>query len=243
MIIKEIGFGNLEEAFIEDRLHDTVNIIFSDDNNKGKTLVIQGLMYSLGNEPIFPSGFLAEKYYFYSQIVINGDTVEFLRHRNSVAINFRETMYLFDTISEMKYFLKSENIIALPTIVKDGREVIADLSLFYEIFFVGQDKRNPSNIISYGYNKKQDFINMLCSLNGYPLIDIQEDAKEIEEEIKKVKSEINTTKKMLKLLKTDSKLSSYVDKFSDDLSFIELRDKMKITHQNIIIFRRNFIRC
>jgi len=238
MIIKRVGFGNYTEAFIEDRLQDGVNIIFSDDNNKGKTLVVQGMMYALGNEPIFPSGFPSESYYFYSQVEINGDNIEFLRHRNSVVMNYRAEMYVFDTISEMKYFLKSENIIDLPAIMKDGREVIADLSLFYEMFFVGQDKRNPSNIINYGYNNKQDFINMLCSLNGYPLMDIQEDTKEIEEKIKVVKAEINTTKKMLKLLKTDSNLSNYIDKFSDDLSFIELRDKMKKTNQNIGDFKK-----
>lgn len=238
MIIKKIGFGNYREAFIEDRLHDGVNIIFSDDNNKGKTLVVQGMMYALGNEPIFPSGFPFESYYFYLHVEINRENIEFLRHRNSVVMNYRGEMYVFDTISEMKYFLKSEKIIDLLTITKDGREVIADLSLFYEMFFVGQDKRNPSNIINYGYNKKQDFINMLCSLNGYPLMDIEEDTKEIEEKIKVVKAEIGTTKKMLKLLKTDSKLSSYIDKFSDDLSFLELRDKMKKTHQSIGDFKK-----
>lgn len=238
MIIKKMGFGNYTEAFIEDRLREGVNIIFSDDNNKGKTLIIQGIMYALGNEPIFPSGFPFEIYYFYLQTEINGETIEFLRHKNSVAINFRADMYLFDTISEMKYFLKSQDIINLPTIMKDGHEVIADLSLFYELFFVGQDRRNPSNIINYGYNKKQDFINMLCALNGYPLVNIQEDTKEIEEKIKDIKAEINTTKKMLKLLKTDSMLSSYIDKFSDDLSYIDLRDKMKKTHQNIGEFKK-----
>lgn len=238
MIIKKTGFGNYTEAFIEDRFHDGVNIIFSDDNNKGKTLVVQGLMYALGNEPIFPSGFPADSYYFYSQVEINGENIEFLRRRNSVVMNYKAKMYVFDTITEMKYFLKGENIIDLPKITKDGHEFIADLSLFYEMFFVGQDKRNPSNVINYGYNTKQDFINMLCSLNGYPLMDIQEDTQKIEEKIKAVKAEINTTKKMLKLLKKDSKLSSYVDKFSDDLSFTELRDKMKKTHQSIGVFKK-----
>lgn len=241
MIIKKAGFGNFTEAFIEDKLNNGVNIIFSDDNNKGKTLVIQGIMYALGNEPIFPSGFPAESYYFYTQIEINGENIEFLRHRNSVVLNYRAALNIFDTISEMKYFLKSENIIDLPIIMKDGREVIADLSLFYELFFVGQDKRNPSNIINYGYNKKQDFINMLCTLNGYPLTDIQEDTKEIVEKIKIIKTEINTTKKMLKLLKTDSNLSIYIDKYSDDLSFVELRDKMKKTHQSIGYFKKKRI--
>lgn len=78
MIIKKIGFGNYREAFIEDRLHDGVNIIFSDDNNKGKTLVVQGMMYALGNEPIFPSGFPFESYYFYLHVEINRENIEFL---------------------------------------------------------------------------------------------------------------------------------------------------------------------
>ena len=86
MIIKKIGFGNYTEAFVEDRFQDGVNIIFSDENNKGKTLVIQGMMFSLGNEPIFPSGFPAEIYYFYSQVEINGENIDFLRHRNSINV-------------------------------------------------------------------------------------------------------------------------------------------------------------
>ncbi len=71
MNIKKTGFGNSKEAFIEDNIKTGVNIIFSDDNNKGKTLVLQGMMYALGNEPIFPSGFPFEQYYFYTEIEIN----------------------------------------------------------------------------------------------------------------------------------------------------------------------------
>ena len=47
MLIKKIAFGNLEEAFIEERLTDGVNIIYSDENNKGKTLLFQAFMYSI----------------------------------------------------------------------------------------------------------------------------------------------------------------------------------------------------
>ncbi len=233
MRIKRTGFGNSKEAFVENNIKDGVNIIFSDDNNKGKTLVVQGMMYALGNDPIFPSGFPFEQYYFYTEIEIGGKKLEFLRHNNSIAINDTSNLYLFDSITEMKFFLKSENIINLPLIVKDTRETVCDLSLFYEMFFIGQDKRNPSNIINYGYNKKQDFINMLCSMNGYPLTDVQEDKKEIEEKIIKVKTEISTTKKLLKLLKVNPQLSSYIDKFSDDLSITVLRDRMRKIHGDI----------
>ena len=57
MIIKRIAFGDSNEAFIENRLTNGFNIIFSDDNNKGKTIVMQSALYALGNEPIFPSSF------------------------------------------------------------------------------------------------------------------------------------------------------------------------------------------
>ena len=53
-----------------------------------------------------------------------------------------------------------ENIFNIPQISKDEQMVIADLNLFYELFFIGQDKRNPSNTINSGYNNKKDFVNM-----------------------------------------------------------------------------------
>jgi hypothetical protein len=54
----------------------------------------------------------------------------------------------------------------LPTIEKDGLQKLVDLPLLYELFFVGQDKRNPSNVINTGYYNKQDFANMIYSLAG-----------------------------------------------------------------------------
>ena len=68
MKILKTACGNSIEAFIENRLADGVNIIFSNDNNKGKTIIFQGMMYALGNEPIFPSGFNYKDYYFYTCI-------------------------------------------------------------------------------------------------------------------------------------------------------------------------------
>ena len=65
MKIKTIAIGNDKEAFIEDRLSDKVNIIYSDDNNKGKTIVIQGMMCAIGKEPVFPVRFNYKDYYFY----------------------------------------------------------------------------------------------------------------------------------------------------------------------------------
>ena len=39
MIIKQIAIGNEIEGFVESSFSDGFNIISSDDNNKGKTIV------------------------------------------------------------------------------------------------------------------------------------------------------------------------------------------------------------
>ena len=47
MKIKSIALGNTEEAYVEERFSDGVNIIFSDDNNKGKTIIFYSLICSI----------------------------------------------------------------------------------------------------------------------------------------------------------------------------------------------------
>ena len=43
MVIKKTAVGNIKEAFVENGFSDGINIISSDDNNKGKTIVIQSM--------------------------------------------------------------------------------------------------------------------------------------------------------------------------------------------------------
>ena len=72
MQIKKIAFGDNSEAFVEERLTSGLNVIYSDDNNRGKTLVMQGLMYSLGYESIFPSSFNYKDKYFFQKLKFMG---------------------------------------------------------------------------------------------------------------------------------------------------------------------------
>ena len=62
MIIKKIAVGNSTEAFVEDSFTAGLNIISSDDNNKGKTIAMQAMMYAIGNEPTFPTTFDYKNY-------------------------------------------------------------------------------------------------------------------------------------------------------------------------------------
>lgn len=238
MIIKSIALGNVEEAYVEERLTDGVNIIFSDDNNKGKTLVMQGMMYAMGNQPIFPKGFNYRSNYFYCKAEINDEEIEFLRRDSSFLVKRQGTQYSFDNVTELKYFLVDENIFNIPQISKDEHMVIADLNLFYELFFIGQDKRNPSNTINSGYNNKKDFVNMLCSLNGYPLMDMEEINEENKQRIQQLKADIATTKKLLKLLKKNPDVSGYVDKYGDSTQFDTFRMRVKRLHNEIAEYKK-----
>lgn len=238
MIIKSMALGNAEEAYVEERLTNGVNIIFSDDNNKGKTLVMQGMMYAMGNQPIFPKGFNYRANYFYCKVEVNKKEIEFLRRDSSFVVKKQEKYYTFDNVTELKYFLVDEHIFEIPQISKDDHMVVADLNLFYELFFIGQDKRNPSNTINSGYNNKKDFVSMLCSMNGYPLMDVEEINAENKQKIQQVKADIAATKKLLKLIKKNPDVSGYVDKYSDSAQFDDFRMKVRGLHNDIAEYKK-----
>lgn len=137
MLIRKMAFGNESEAFIEDRFINGVNIIYSDDNNRGKTLVMQGLMFSLGYDAIFPSSFDYKNYYFYSEIIIDNSIYHFLRKKNSISIKNDDSIQIFNSISEARYFL-DRFVFKIPRIIKDNRATLVDLSLLYEIFLLAK---------------------------------------------------------------------------------------------------------
>lgn len=215
MIIKKIAFGNKSEAFIEDRLTDGVNIIYSNDNNKGKTLVIQGLMFSLGYDSIFPSSFYKKDKYFYSQIELNGESYEFLRKNNSIVVKTKTTFQSFNSIGEFKYYF-DRNIFRLPRINKDNKSRVVDLNLLYEIFFVGQDNRSPSNLISRGVFNKVDFKNMIFTLSGFPDPSFEDqDLSKIKDTLTLKKRQLNEVNKKIKLVKSNPKIAEFILKSQD----------------------------
>ena len=194
MIIKKIAFGNKNEAFIESRFNDYTNIIFSNDNNRGKTLLMQSIVYSIGYESIFPSGFNSKSYYFYSKIYLNNKDIEFLRKGNSILVLNNQKLFVFNSISEFKYYFDKE-LFKLPKIDKEGELKLVDLSLLYETFFLGQDRRNTSNLIIKGLNNKVDFLNMIYSLMGVTITtENKYDIENLKKEKATLESKINSEK-------------------------------------------------
>ena len=238
MIILKTGCGNNSEAFIEDRFDKGVNIIFSNDNNKGKTIVFQGLMYALGNDPIFPSGFNYKSYYFYTCFEHNGCVYEFLRKNNTLAIKVGTNVVFYGDIGDLKYFI-TKNIFSLPFIIKDDYQKLVDLSLFYQVFFVGQDKRNPSNLINTSYYNKLDFANMLYSMAGcLTLTDSLERIKELRRQLRDCKNEIDVLSRRLQFYREHPEIADTISKASDRESLERERQDLQTLNDSISELQR-----
>lgn len=226
MKIVKVGFGNRKEAFLEERFSDGVNIIYSDENNKGKTLLIQSILYAMGNEPIFPSGFPIDEYYFYTEAIINEKTYKFLRNKKTIITMCDDGLFrVCNSISEFKGFV-NENIFKLPIVMKKSDKKMVDLMLFYQMFFIGQDKRNSSNIFNNGYYNKNDFFSMLCSMKGYQLFDIDVSDEKIKNDIIMKNAKIKELKKTNKFIQEHPILSDYIYKSIDKENFEIEKEKM-----------------
>jgi len=233
MIIKTCAFGNFEEAFIEERFENKTNIIFSNDNNRGKTLLMQGLMHSLGYDSVFPSGFNYKNYFFYSRFELNEKEYEIVRKGNSILLLENENLNVFNSISEFKYFF-DRNIYNLPRIEKDNEIKPVDLSMFYELFFLGQDNRNTSNIIVKGRNNKQDFKNMVFSMLGVSITSENKyDIQELNEKKKTIEQRIKTEQKKISILKKNPDIATFISSTANNIDFKNTSKLLTEMHKNI----------
>lgn len=239
MKIKSIYIGNEVEAFIEKRFDSDINIVFSDDNNKGKTIVFQSIMYALGNKPIFPSSFKYKQYYYILAFIVDDNEYEIMRRENSFTLKSNKGVYIFDNSSELKrYFTK--NIKNLPVIIKDGHSKLVDFELIIQMFFTPQDKRNSSNIIDSYYYKRKDFINMLLNIGGLgnqvsenSIDDLKKRLKELRDEEKQLKKKSKTIKKLNKESNFIN-LSSNMDSFENRIKEIDKIKEEMVTSKKLI---------
>lgn len=233
MIIKKTAFGNRKEAFIENRFTDKTNIIYSNENNRGKTLLLQSIIYSLGYESIFPSGFDAKKYFFYTEIEIESRKFEFLRKGNSILVINQEQLYIFNSITEFKYYFDQE-IYTLPKIDKNGQQRAVDLTLLFEIFFLGQDRRNTSNLIVKGQNNKVDFLNMIYSMEGVTIETFNKyDVENLKKEKSQLDSKIKAELRKIKIIKQNPEISTFISASANNADYKNFGNQIQEIHQNI----------
>lgn len=215
MIIKKVAIGNKEEAFIENRFCNGVNIISSDDNNKGKTIVIQSLMHCLGNKPAFPFSLQYQNYYCIVEFEHNGFNYLMGRKGDTFAILKNDSFIELGSVGEMKRYWNKE-VISLPLILKNDIVALAGPDLFVQLFFVGQDKKDTTDISNKGQYTKDDFFNMIYSMKGLRTDIISSDELELsKKEIKELKQKRKELLKRAKILRSSNNAVSYLSSVND----------------------------
>ena len=162
--IKAVYIGNGAESYIEDRLTDGINVIYSLDNNRGKTILMQGAMYALGAIPTFPERFPYREYIYIVDLDVDGKEVSVLRSRNAFAVKTSDGLNAFENETDYSRYW-SDNFRSLPSIVKDGRLTSAGLQLYTQMAFIGQDDISSAKVTAGQFNKS-DFTEMLYAIAG-----------------------------------------------------------------------------
>lgn len=219
MIIHKVAVGNTEEAFIQSSFSDSINIISSDDNNKGKTILIQSLMYCLGNVPVFPSSFSYQDYYYIVEFSVKENYYVLCRKGDTFILKQDSSLMIFNNTSELKRYW-SKNIYTLPTIKKGELLRIVDPELFVQLFFVGQDKKDTSNIANKGFYNKEDFYNMLYAIKELGPAGVnQGEISAVKAKLKSLKDEREVLLSEYKVLKSPEKSASYLSAINDKIAF------------------------
>lgn len=238
MIIKKVAVGNSTEAFVEEQFESGLNIISSDDNNKGKTIVIQSMMYAIGNEPTFPTTFEYKNYYYYVEFQVKEKIFKVCRYGDNFAIIDDKKLMLFDSVSELKRYW-TKYIFKLPQIVKNQISKIVDPVLFFQLFFVGQDKKDTSNISHSGLYNKKDFEEMI-----YSILDLSEYKLDLDE-IEQIKTELISLKdekkaliKQYKILSSQKAPVQYLSTVSDRFAFEAKISKINNINSKITELRK-----
>lgn len=221
MKICKVAIGNENEAFVEERFNEGINLIYGNDNNKGKTIVMQSIGYALGNEPIFPKGFDYKNYYYYLKFSYNDIIYEICRKSNEFLVITKDHYYSLVTESEFKKWF-NRNVFDLPKIIKDNKVIIVDFVLFLQSFFLGQDKRDSSSVKST-YFKTKDFISMLHYMCGVSNVTINEEYSLLKEEIDVIKKKLSDIRKKTKIIKKLSTEAKAISNYANKQEFIRIQ--------------------
>ena len=172
MKIRKVAVGNAAEAFIEGNFTNGVNIISSDDNNKGKTIVIQSMMYALGNEPTFPTSFEFQKYYYYIEFEEAGIIFKLCRSGDGFVLKRESTVLIFDNVSELKRYW-NRNIFPLPSIAKNQLLRIVDPVLYVQLFFIAAQIMGPHSSASCPVPNGWNLLTDMCRGGGLFQLDLE----------------------------------------------------------------------
>lgn len=238
MIVRALFIGNADEAYVFEEFQNGLNIIFSDDNNKGKTIVIQSIMYCLGNIPAFPTSFKYENYFHILYVEHNEELIKICRKSKNIVIKKGEEYAVFDNTAEYKRYW-NKNIQALPVIKKDSVLRIVDPELLVQLFFVGQDKKTTSDIINKGWYRKEDFYALLYAIAGVNNRNAKiEDLETVKKKIKNLKAEKGVLLKENKILKEHNTAIEYLSATNDKIALENMLKEVEKIKDKLLAFKK-----
>ena len=223
--VKAVYIGNGIESFVENNFSTGINVIYSLDNNRGKTILMQGIMFCLGAIPMFPDGFPFREYTYIVDLDCDGKSITIARKQNSFVIKNMDGIHVLESVEAFKGFW-SDNINKLPKIVKDGRAIVAGLELYTQMFFVGQDGLSSAKVNS-GHFDKKDFIEMLYSLKGLSARTLESDqVKKLKQEKEELRGHIKILIKQADALKQRGTALSVMSATTDSRDMKEFTEKL-----------------
>lgn len=238
MIVVKVAFGNCNEAFIENRLRLGVNIIHSNENNRGKTVFVQAMLYAIGNNPVFPATFDYKKYYYYVEFISNGKIYEICRNNDYFVVKSNYGIYFFNGVKELKEFYR-DNVFMLPQIIKNGIKFSIDPELYIQLFFVGQDINSTDNIACKGLYNKNDFYEMLYSMkNCNASADGDFLRKRMKSDIDELVNKNKVLYESVKFFKEKNNAISYLSKKRDEEDWEELCKEVDGLRQMLLNLRK-----
>lgn len=239
MKILKVAVGNAEEAYVERAFTDGLNIVYSDENNKGKTIVIQSMMFALGNNPIFPDSFEYKKYVYYIEIEHDKKRHNIARIGDSFVVKSTEGIRMFDSLSEYKRYWNTY-IFPLPQISFNGSKKLVDMELFFQMFFVGQDGKDTSTIFNSGYYHKADFINMVLSYARTFESEVsEEDLRRYREQLRKLSLRRQEQLNLSEFFKSTAVATEYLSKIKDREAFQARVAEMDVINEKISETRKS----
>ena len=102
--IKQILLGNSKEAYVLSGFTDGLNIISSDENHVGKTIIMQAAMFALGFDPLFPASLHYTNYIYIVDIERDGQPISILRSKNTFAIKLENPLSPSKTLQSLIAF-------------------------------------------------------------------------------------------------------------------------------------------
>ena len=185
--VEAVYIGDQTSSFVQKGFSDGVNIINSDDNHVGKTIVMQSMMYVLGYDAMFPKSFDSKQYYFIVDLKIDGQPISVLRHKDTFVVIDNGAVIPLEAKRDFDEYWNNK-ISPLPVIVKDARSKQVGLSLYTQMAFLPQTDRDTASV--YGsYFKKDDFEEMIYVLAN---LGIREASDESEKQLKEKKDALKT---------------------------------------------------